>query len=255
MQSHRGRQAMENKRKLDTLLTELQSKLSTLNRLAKALRNDIYVVDDEYAESVVYKKIEISKEIEDLVKLQSDLTNLFSAMDTLSVRWKKYLEDREKVPKKKFSSDDDSKITALRNVFIKNLRKFGYKSLTTMEQIEISKDSYLPVRENFDMKFDSSASDGIRAIWAFTLALMQTSIIHKGNHPNILMYDEPDQHSIVMKDLKSFFDEIIKINVGQTIIAIKDSDTEQAIADLESDTYNLIRIEKRVFVKMSEETV
>ncbi|MCI8772463.1 MAG: hypothetical protein HFI50_00810 [Lachnospiraceae bacterium] len=244
----------ENKRKLDALLTEFQAKLSTLNRLAKALRNDIYAVDDEYAESVVYKKIEISKEIEDLEKLQSNLQKLFSTMDALSVRWKKYLEDKEKLPKKKFSADDDTKITTLRNVFIKNLRRFGYKSLTTMEQIEISKDTYLPVRENFDMKFDSSASDGIRAIWAFTLALMQTSIIHKGNHPNILMYDEPDQHSIVMKDLKSFFDTIIEINVGQTIVAItiKDSDTEEAIAALNPDSYNIIRIGKRAFVKMSE---
>lgn len=244
----------ENKRKLDALLTELQAKLSTLNRLAKALRNDIYAVDDEYAESVVYKKIEISKEIEDLEKLQSNLQKLFSIMDALSVRWKKYLEDKEKLPKKKFSSDDDTKITTLRNVFIKNLRRFGYKSLTTMEQIEISKDTYLPVRENFDMKFDSSASDGIRAIWAFTLALMQTSIIHKGNHPNILMYDEPDQHSIVMKDLKSFFDTIIEINVGQTIVAItiKDNDIEEAIAALNPDSYNIIRIGKRAFVKMSE---
>lgn len=244
----------ENKRKLDALLTELQAKLSTLNRLAKALRNDIYAVDDEYAESVVYKKIEISKEIEDLEKLQSNLKKLFSTMDILSVRWKKYLEDKEKLPKKKFSSNDDTKIITLRNVFIKNLRNFGYKSLTTMEQIEISKDSYLPVRENFDMKFDSSASDGIRAIWAFTLALMQTSIIHKGNHPNILMYDEPDQHSIVMKDLKSFFDTIIENNVGQTIVAItiKDSDTQDAIAALNPNSYNIIRIEKRAFVKMLE---
>ena len=46
----------ENKRKLDDLLMEYQARLSTLNRLAKALRNDIYSVDDEYAESVVYKK-------------------------------------------------------------------------------------------------------------------------------------------------------------------------------------------------------
>lgn len=165
-----------------------------------------------------------------------------------------YLENKEKLPKKKFLSDDDTKITTLRNVFIKNLRRFGYKSLTTMERIEISKDSYLPVRENFDMKSNFSASDGIRAIWAFTLALMQTSIIHKGNHPNILMYDEPDQHSIVMKDLKSFFDTIIEINVGQIIVAIalKDSDTEEAIAVLNPDSYNIIRIETRAFVKMPE---
>lgn len=244
----------ENKRKLDDLLMEYQARLSTLNRLAKALRNDIYSVDDEYAESVVYKKIEISKEIEDLKKLKMDLQKLFSTMDILSIRWKNYLEDKEKLPKKKFSEDDNAKITTLRNVFISNLRKFGYKSLSTMDQIEISKDSYLPVRENFDMKFDSSASDGIRAIWAFTLALMQTSIKHKGNHPNILIYDEPDQHSIVMKDLKSFFDTLIEINVGQTIVAItiKDSDTEEAIEALKPDTYNIIRIEKRAFVKRSE---
>ena len=244
----------ENKRKLDDLLMEYQARLSTLNRLAKALRNDIYSVDDEYAESVVYKKIEISKEIEDLKKLKMDLQKLFSTMDILSIRWKNYLEDKEKLPKNKFSEDDNAKITTLRNVFISNLRKFGYKSLSTMDQIEISKDSYLPVRENFDMKFDSSARDGIRAIWAFTLALMQTSIKHKGNHPNILIYDEPDQHSIVMKDLKSFFDTLIEINVGQTIVAItiKDSDTEEAIAALKPDTYNIIRIEKRAFVKRSE---
>lgn len=245
----------ENKRKLDDLLMQFQTKLFTLNRLAKTLRNDIYAIDDEYAESVVYKKIEISKEIEDLEKLQNNLQSLFSEMDLLSIRWKKYLEDKEKLPKKKFSSEDNIKITTLRNEFIKNLRKFGYKSLTTMEQIEISKDSYLPVRENFDMKFDSSASDGIRAIWAFTLALMQTSIIHKGNHPNILMYDEPDQHSIVMKDLKSFFDTIIETNVGQTIVAItiKDNDTEEVIASLKTNSYNIIKIEKRAFVKISEE--
>ena len=38
-------------------------------------------------------------------------------------------------------------------------------------------------------------------------------------------------------------------------ITIKDSDTEQAIAALAPDTYNLIRIEKRAFVKMSEEMI
>ena len=245
----------ENKRKLDVLLAEYQAKIYTLNRLAKALRNDIYAVDDEYAESVVYKKVEISKEIEDLEKLRSNLQELFSTMDTLSVRWKKYLENKEKLPKKKFSREDDKKIATLRSLFIKNLRQFGYKSLTTMEEIEISKDSYLPVRENFDMKFDSSASDGIRAIWAITLYIKQTSIIHKGNHPNILMYDEPDQHSIIMKDLKSFFDTIIEIDVGQTIVAItiEDSDTKEAIAALNPDSYNIIRIKKRALVKKSDQ--
>lgn len=33
----------------------------------------------------------------------------------------------------------------------------------------------MPVIDKFDMKFDSSASDNIRAIWSYTLALLQTS--------------------------------------------------------------------------------
>ena len=56
-------------------------------------------------------------------------------------------------------------------------------------------------------------------------------------------------------NLKSFFDTIIEIDVGQTIVAItiEDSDTKEAIAALNPDSYNIIRIKKRAFVKMSEE--
>lgn len=51
------------------------------------------------------------------------------------------------------------------------------------------------------------------------------------------------------------FIAIIEIDVGQTIVAItiEDSDTKEAIAALNPDSYNIIRIKKRAFVKMSEE--
>ena len=39
------------------------------------------------------------------------------------------------------------------------------------------------------MKFDSSASDNIRAIWSYTLALLQTSKKQIGNHPGVLIFD------------------------------------------------------------------
>ncbi|WP_185974032.1 hypothetical protein [Brevibacillus sp. LEMMJ03] len=55
------------------------------------------------------------------------------------------------------------------------------------------------------MKFDSSASDNIRAIWAFTVALFQTSHEKGGNHPGLLIFDEPAQHSIVTNDYETVF--------------------------------------------------
>ena len=54
------------------------------------------------------------------------------------------------------------------------------------------------------MKFDSSASDNIRGIWAYTVALLQVSMSKGGNHPGVLIFDEPVQHSIVPNDMKNF---------------------------------------------------
>ena len=71
------------------------------------------------------------------------------------------------------------------------------------------------------MKFDSSASDGVRVIWAFTMALLQVSIAKTGNHPNILIFDEPAQQSIIPADMKSFIDSVVTLgNDCQVIVAI-----------------------------------
>lgn len=103
------------------------------------------------------------------------------------------------------------------------------------------------------MKFDSSASDNIRAIWAFTVALMKTAADKLGNHPTMLIFDEPDQHSIVMKDLVSFFNSIINIkNMCQVIIGItvKDRDTAMAIEQLNKENYHIIEIQERAIKKL-----
>lgn len=121
--------------------------------------------------------------------------------------------------------------------------------------VKISTETYLPIIEGFDMKFDSSASDNIRAIWAFTMALMQTSTSKNGNHPNALIFDEPDQHSIVIGDMEQFFDSIINFKgVCQVIIGItiKDSDTKAAIEKLDSSVYKIIKIGQKAFKKLSK---
>ncbi len=66
-------------------------------------------------------------------------------------------------------------IKIFENNFVANLKDFKYTSISNIGAIEISRDNYMPVIDRFDMKFDSSASDNIRAIWSYTLALLQTS--------------------------------------------------------------------------------
>jgi hypothetical protein len=70
----------------------------------------------------------------------------------------------------------------------------------------------------FDIKFDSSASDFIRLRWAFTLALNYVSNHHGGNHPHLLIMDEPGQQQMNINSTGKLFDSLSELNT-QSIIA------------------------------------
>ncbi|SMF90950.1 hypothetical protein SAMN05661091_5299 [Paenibacillus uliginis N3/975] len=244
-----------NKEKIQEKITQLENSLFTLRSLAKSLRNDLYSINDNISETIIHKRLQLDSEINSLDRLSEFFNNQKLKLKELSDAWKDYLKDKSTLPKKKFSDLDEEKIRTLRNHFISNLTQFGYKSILNINQVEISLESYLPVIEGFDMKFDSSASDNIRAIWAFVLALLQTSNDKSGNHPGVLIFDEPAQHSIVINDMEKFFDYIIKLKNSQVIVGItvKDSDTRQAISKLPAEKYNLIRVPNKAFRRLSIE--
>lgn len=238
---------------MDQRLQMLQGKVFTLRRLAKALRSDLYAVDDNLSEALVYKKIELQTRIdylEGLIKFVEDEKNKF---EKLSDDWKKYLQAKKELPQNKFSENDMKKIKLLREQFVDNLEKYGYKSVIDKKEINISEDNYLPVIEKFDMKFDSSASDNIRGIWAYTVALLQVSISMKGNHPTVLIFDEPVQHSIVPNDMEKFLDSIVQLGENCQIIigiTVKDSDTQKIIDKIDAKNCHLIKVKNKAFQKL-----
>ena len=244
---------IQNKKEMDEKLQVLQGKIFTLRRLAKALRSDLYAVDDNLSEALVYKKIELQTKIDHLEGLIKYVEKQKESFENLSNKWKTYLQSKKELPQNKFSVVDYKKIKLLRNNFVFNLENYNYKSVIDKTEISISEDNYLPVIEQFDMKFDSSASDNIRGIWAYTVALLQVSMSKGGNHPGVLIFDEPVQHSIVPNDMKKLLDSIVQLGKNcQTIIGItvKDSDTQKNIDMLEEDVCHLIKVKNKAFQKL-----
>lgn len=240
------------KEELEKEIQSSEARLFTLRRLAQTIRNDLYSINEEYSEAIVYKKITIEKQIESLNKLQQLQHDSIEKLVELSKRWEKYLEDKRALPKNRFTDEDKGKIALLRDVFINNLRKYGYKSILDLEDISISEESYLPLFEGFDMKFDSSASDNIRVIWAFTMALLQVSILKGGNHPTVLIFDEPDQQSTIISDMKSFFENILELTDKCQVvmgITLKDRDTKQVIDKLPEGKFKCIDVPNKAFQK------
>lgn len=247
-ESHYG-----NKKVIDENLQLLQGKIFSLRRLAMALRDDLYSINDNISESIVYKKINLLNKIEKLEELQSFIDKKVDNLLMLGKDWKRFIDDKKKIPRKKFSMSDYDKIEKLRIHFVENLRKYGYKSVANMDEIKLSEESYLPIIEEFDMKFDSSASDNIRAIWAYTIALMQTSIEKEGNHPGVIIFDEPNQHSIIPEDMENFFDSLLRLGNNTQIIVgitVKDTDTKSEIKKLPIELYHIIPIANKAFQKI-----
>ena len=243
----------QNRDDMDQKLQSLQGKVFTLRRLAIALRSDLYAVDDNLSEALVYKKIELQTKIDHLEDLIRCVEEKKITFEKLSNDWKMYLQGKKGLPENKFSISDKKKIRLLRENFVANLEDYGYKSVIDKREIGISEDNYLPVIENFDMKFDSSASDNIRGIWAYTIALLQVSMNMSGNHPTVLIFDEPVQHSIVPNDMKKFLDSIVQLGKNcQTIIGItvKDIDTQKIIDKLDKSEYCFIKVQNKAFQKL-----
>lgn len=244
---------LQNKQEMDNKIELLMGNIYNLRRLAKTIRNDLYSIDDNVSETIVYKKVDTQEKIEKLNELIGFVEEKKKKLLELSDEWKVYLEDKEKTPTTKFSKLDQEKLKLFRDKFVENLRAYGYKSVIDMGDVDISRETYLPVIEEFDMKFDSSASDNIRGIWAYTVALMYTSMEKSGNHSNVLIFDEPNQHSIVPEDMKRFFSSLITFTErSQTIvgITIKDTDTKNVISNLPSDSYRLITVPNKAFQRM-----
>lgn len=108
--------------------------------------------------------------------------------------------------------------------------------------------SLLPTIDGFDMKFDSSASDGIRVIWAFTMALLQVSVEKQGNHPGIIIFDEPAQQSIVPEDMKSFIESALEIKGPFqiiTAITLNSQELINIIDGLDASSNHKIQIEEK----------
>ncbi|CAM3661461.1 hypothetical protein COLU111180_01825 [Cohnella lubricantis] len=244
-----------NSEQFQSSINLLEGNLFKLRSLAKSLRSDLYQTNDSYSEAIVYKRLSIESEISNLNKLLDFYSNHKVTLEILSDRWKDYLEKKAALPENKYSQKDQIKLNHLQEYFVDNIRKFGYKSVSNLNQVEVSKENYLPAIEGFDMKFDSSASDNIRAIWAFTLALLQVSSKDSGNHPGILIFDEPAQHSIVVNDMEEFLTRIINdFNKNQVIIGItvKDSDTRRVVSELPEGKYKLIMVPNKAFQKIDK---
>lgn len=218
----------------DLRVIELAARIASKRDLLVAMRSDITSGASE-SKAIVRRQVQIEVEVEALEKLQTTSMELLAKFRLIAERMSVNQATRRGMSKENYSEADIERIRRFQLNFRANAGSFGYES-APIREIEISKDTLIPclaqmaLREiRTDIKSDSSASDFVRLIWSYLLALYQTSIIPSslGNHPGLLMFDEPGQHSMAVGSQHALLKQLANEANLQSIVAASFDESEE----------------------------
>ncbi|MGH2664833.1 AAA family ATPase [Flavobacterium sp.] len=240
----------EKDKKLDLYRAKLSEARASVRQIKKEL------ISDERLPSIIEieHRLNLKKRIEFYNKYLEDFNQLIEDLKELSENWKKIVIDESKLPKNFFSASDEEKLTFLEIQFKGLLKEFNYTSQQN-EFIHISRENYLPViskpfgeeTKDYSIRFDSSGSDFIRCIWAYTFSLLDASIKFDGNHPRLIMMDEPKQQDAAIENFHSFLKRASLYVESQVLIFASFENSDQAFSTATKDVnFNLIHIKDKL---------
>lgn len=232
-------------------LNILKQELANIRAQIRSLKKDL--IEDNRLPSIsdIEYRLNLKKKIGFFDRKIDEFNELKEKFRNLSIEYKQLLVSKKNMLESFSSNTDRNKVNDLEFFFKTALTDFKYES-KPIETIRISPDDYLPLTqlitgEKYNIRFDSSASDFIRCLWAYYIALMQTSLKYKGNHPNLLMFDEPKQQDMSEEGFKIFLHKLSEFSSEQVLVfASFENKDESFLSATEGLIYNLIRIEEKL---------
>lgn len=174
---------------------ETKSKeVQNLREIIRGLRKDL-LKGSGLSYAAIREQVQLEEKIKELESLREEFEDVVNNLIELAKKWLSNRSKFSELPKEYYSENDRRKLEALSSSFAQDVTEFGYRS-SGISHLMISDDNYRPVCDEFEIAFGASASDNIRLIWAYTLALLKVSFDMNGNHWGVLMYDEPEQQKM-----------------------------------------------------------
>jgi hypothetical protein len=197
----------EEVRQSEITLKDISGRLAAKRDFRNSLRGDVNTGAVE-SRALVRQQLQIELELSNLRTLEATLSAKLGEFAKVSSRVAANQAERKLLPKEAYSPRDLQRIGVFEKNFRANAGSFGYTS-AQVSDITINKDSLTPTLAEIELRqiiskpvaslqADSSASDFVRLIWSYLLALYQTSSTPtlEGNHAGLLVLDEPGQHSM-----------------------------------------------------------
>ncbi len=171
----------------------LNSKMEVENDKLSNLREEI---DDIHGatKSIMRKSIEAKNLLRAVLKLKEKQGDLNEQLDAVHSRWANASKALKQLRKGSKVTDDGLIIRKLESIIKGNLTAFSFDQ-SAISSISISHQTLRLEQEGYDIVADTSASDFIRTIWSYTLALLELAgKEERVKHGGFVVFDEPRQH-------------------------------------------------------------
>lgn len=251
--------AAEEIRQSEITVADVAARLAATHDYRNSLRGDVSTGVAE-SRAIVRRQIQIELELSNLQAFNAQAAALMVTFGETADRLAANQADRRALPKEAYSDADVSRISLFEKNFRANASSFGYES-AEIADIRISLDTLTPILSELELReilrpkvqtsltADSSASDFVRLIWSYLLALYQTSATRgfEGKHPGLLLMDEPGQHSMRSASQRALLQLLIAQRGLQAIVAASFDENESVFKEATSGLeFQLIQWEGKV---------
>lgn len=229
-----------------------------------SLRNSI-VKSDSTLEADIRKQLMLEREIGNYIAAENRFANFLEKASGLLERLIDADSAKKKLPSDLYSAKDRKKIHLLEQNFRANAQSFNYASVDVAE-VTIHPGTLMPALGDITLReillksahAESSASDFVRLIWAFLIAIYQTSSTRnfEGNHPGIMLFDEPGQHSMSQDSQKSLVKTFSGNTALQSVVAASFDESPAVFAAVtHGSNFHLIDMPEKIIQPLDHDGV
>lgn len=219
-------------RQRDAAMAQLEELRGRLQSLRQTLNED----GRQPSIDAVRQRVVIGERIGRREGLQERFLSRMADFRNLSEAWDRLVARRNALRHAGYSNADRAKLGKLERLLVEQETDYGFTSFPP-NLLKIALDDYHPTRDGFDLVYDVSASDNVRTIVAYLVALLE---VGRGqpdwtNHPGILILDEPRQQSLRLSSFRAVFARACTAkSFGQQII-IATSESAENIRQILSE--------------------
>lgn len=227
---------------------ELRQKTTRL----RALKTDLIAPSHAVSASFIEEKLRIEHRVELLNGTRARFDQQIVRLSDHAETWARLLKDKADLPDDRLSESDKRKLNKLEASIRGQLAAYQFITFNPTA-LTVSKDTYRPEKEGFEIGFELSASDTIRLKWAYQLGLLDVAMTIDTNHPHILVMDEPRQQEAAELSVAGLFSEAARVAAKGAQVLIATSERLESVeAALRNKQCQLVKFDGRLIRRLDE---